>query len=419
MNEKKYNVLAPDDPIRSTPEFLEMRQRVDAIKTKMRAVKDNPNLSKDQKRAQMEQLLIKLQEDQKIEGKDYPKRNTAKEVKEAQEVIPDLKEQYEQRLATLEKIGFTYDLPSGEHGFLDINNEERPIPTLDQIAGRINQKMELLTTKVEQGLIYLQITPFGQPLSNLTKKTGELILNKHKQGKLKSTKGDNLALDTSTPLWVWGGEEANNGQKGVGYDNADISGSLVYYPKQFDPNNHQGQTKQDLLEDNQFLLDGYLITIHEGKPDLPDANAAKEQTKGGRTPLAADGTTPTSYLKKLRTEEQYQGENGQTPEEWLTYLATHLEETDQVIDDYGGQGKASYNLGGFFPHTGSLSNGYWFRGDRQACLGGGGPGDSFDSVGVRSSVNIWPWFLDFLIWYFGFIFLSHKLSMNTALKRPI
>ena len=130
MNEKKYNVLAPDDPIRSTPEFLEMRKRVDAIKTQMRGVKDNPNLTKDQKRVQMEQLLIKLQEDQKIEGKDYPKRS-----KEQFSSTPDpttLERIQERRNAYHPDDGYTINNQTGEVSLNLKQNHEYWITFWDQ-----------------------------------------------------------------------------------------------------------------------------------------------------------------------------------------------------------------------------------------------------------------------------------------------
>jgi len=130
MNEKKYNVLAPDDPIRSTPEFLEMRKRVDAIKTQMRGVKDNPNLTKDQKRVQMEQLLIKLQEDQKIEGKDYPKRS-----KEQFSSTPDpttLERIQERRNAYHPDDGYTINDQTGEVSLDLKQNREYWITFWDQ-----------------------------------------------------------------------------------------------------------------------------------------------------------------------------------------------------------------------------------------------------------------------------------------------
>ena len=72
-----------------------------------------------------------------------------------------------------------------------------------------------------------------------------------------------------------------------------------------------------------------------------------------------------------------------TPEDQLMYAITHLEETNQVIDDYKGKGSISYQVGAFFPASGGVPNAYW---SRDSYLGFGAGAHSFwndNGLGVR------------------------------------
>ncbi|MFC1756838.1 hypothetical protein ACFLZC_01605, partial [Patescibacteria group bacterium] len=58
------------------------------------------------------------------------------------------------------------------------------------------------------------------------------------------------------------------------------------------------------------------------------------------------------------------------------------------IDDYSGQGSASYQLGAYFSSGGSVPMACWYRDHRQASLSRGGPGSSRSSGGVRGAVRV-------------------------------
>ena len=70
------------------------------------------------------------------------------------------------------------------------------------------------------------------------------------------------------------------------------------------------------------------------------------------------------------------------------YTLTHLEETNQVINDYQGKGSLSYQVGGYFPASGNVPNSYWDRDDRRARLSGNNPADRDSSCGVRAGVRV-------------------------------
>ena len=70
------------------------------------------------------------------------------------------------------------------------------------------------------------------------------------------------------------------------------------------------------------------------------------------------------------------------------YTLTHLEETNQVINDYQGKGSLSYQVGGYFPASGDVPNAYWFRVNRQAVLRGSNPASRDSYSGVRAGVRV-------------------------------
>ena len=308
----------------------------------------------------------------------------------------NLKEQYESQVKILEDTGILQELKNGSLGIIDIEGNESPIPTYEEVKKRVKENKEILETKVAQGFTELQLTPFGMSLDALHKKVGENIL-KHYVGMqdpndptkripnpnkttLFATKKDQndpnealvpLPLDETTPLWIW--ED--------GYKNADKNGTLVYEPKLFDKTNHQGKTKQEIIS----TTGSWQISFLENLPNLPVEG--KGEMKKGRKQLEAK-KTPIDYLKTLQTDPQYANEHGITPEDWTIYFLTHLEKTNQVIDDWQGNGKISWNLGGYFPESSVVPNAYWGRGDRQANAGCGDGGFADSDFGARARVRI-------------------------------
>lgn len=92
----------------------------------------------------------------------------------------------------------------------------------------MRENKEMLKTKTEQGFNQLLIVPFEMKLDDLIEKHKQVILKHHKEGKLLTTKknptdpDELLELDESEPIWI---------QKE--YNNTDINGELVYFPKEF------------------------------------------------------------------------------------------------------------------------------------------------------------------------------------------
>ncbi|MDD2758611.1 MAG: hypothetical protein PHD72_04600, partial [Patescibacteria group bacterium] len=78
-----------------------------------------------------------------------------------------------------------------------------------------------------------------------------------------------------------------------------------------------------------------------------------------------------------------------TNEDWLTQFLTHLETTNQVIDDYDGKGSTCFLAGTYNPASGLLGFACWNRGGRQAYLNGDDPGNrGVGYCGFRSAVGV-------------------------------
>jgi hypothetical protein len=286
----------------------------------------------------------------------------------------------------LSQVGLLKELEGGKKGIIGIDKKPHPFPTLKEIMKQMKENRDLLKTKTEQGFQKLLITPFGMKLDDLIEIYKQVILKHHKEGKLFATKKDPddaleelvpLELDESQPLWTW--------EK---YKNADINEELVYYPEQFTKNNHGGKTKAEILEQNPNRgIEAHLI---EDLPNIP--RQGKGKTKAKRKQLEA-GQTPSKYLKTLQTaktntKSEYHGEEGMTPEAQIMDAIYTLEETNQVIDDFQGNGSISYQLAAYFKSSGFVPYAYWFRVDRRADLGGVDPGFPFDVFGVRPAVRV-------------------------------
>src|SRR3989338_2761237 len=312
------------------------------------------------------------------------------EGKEGQELEPWLAQQYEKQIDILrDACGF--ELESGEVGITGIDGKDYPVPTQEEIAVLVAENKELIEKKKEQGFTKLLLVPFGMKLEYLIHAYQDVITRHKETNKLFAAKKDAsdqneklvpLELDESKPVWVWDQ-----------YGDADVNGKLVYHPEKFDKKDHQGKTKGELLQQGG----GWSILLIEDMPNIPETDP---KTVGGRTQIDTKGSameqflsgkkvpTPKEYLQFIEQETVYSDEQGMTPEDQLMYAITHLEETDQVIDDYQGNGKISYQIGAYFPSSGHVPLAYCYRDYRQAYLNRYDVDNRNDNCGVRSAVRI-------------------------------
>ena len=346
-------------------------------------------------KAEIEQKMAELKE-KLWPFKELPKQELAK--------------QYQSQKEIFQRIGLLERLSTGDLGLKAIDNQEYPFPEIQDIFKMMRENKEMLKTKIEQGFTQLLITPFGMNLDDLTDKYRRTILKHHKEGKLFAAKKDPnnqneplapLELNETDPIW-----------QSSEYANADISGALVYDPKELPTTGEepdaekrkqrsQGKTKQAILSQDG----AWTIQLTEDLPNIPrateDEAEKQKRIKGGRPQLDTSGTSikkyiekgettpsPQEYLKALQNDPIYQHEQGMTPEDQLTYAILHLEQTDQVIDDWQGNGSASYQTRAYLPASGVVPSACWVRDYRRASLGRVFPDFRDVFCGVRSGVRV-------------------------------
>jgi hypothetical protein len=282
-----------------------------------------------------------------------------------------LREQYEQQIKTLNETGVLEILPnSQEIGIVDIKARECPIPKFEEILARIiPENLVLLERKAEQGFTKLLLVPIGLPLNILTERYKAELLKHDKEGTLLGTDGAKLELDREDPLFI-----------GEMYQNADISGELVYEPREF-TKNHQGKTKEELIVEKG----AWQVTLTEDLPDLPAEG--KGQTIAGRKQFEAYKSSE-QYLQAMQTDRQYQGEKGFDPESWLTLAITTLHTKNIQIDDWQGQGKVCFLTASYFRSSGDVPHAYWYRDDVRAHLHRNSPSLQPSDRSARSLVEI-------------------------------
>ena len=317
----------------------------------------------------------------------HPSPDTEKESAEAFAERLKLKEQYLSQVKVLYQSGLlenfapTSERPRPELGIVGIDGKEYPLPSYEAILKSLQDKemREFLMKKAEQGLNKLLLVPFAMPLSVIIERYKQALLKTHKEKGLKSTDGEIFDLDTQKPVNVW----------------KDLSQcDNPYTPKEdqieYGVTNYEGETKEqregkyksELLSQS---TNGWQLLLCEEDPDIP----AKDQGRtiaGRKQPEAFE--SPKDYLKCLREDPQYGGEEGFTPEAALIHWLTALQEKQTILDDFQGKGKVNYLTGNVL--SGDVPSFFWYRGDHLSCLDNNVPDYRDPNDGCRFAVRIKP-----------------------------
>lgn len=303
----------------------------------------------------------------------------------------ELETQYNTQIEILERTGLLVRLSDSRLG-LKINNPSNPsgpsqeysLPNFQEITRRFIEKREILKNKISQGFNQIQIIPLVS-IETLKQTLGRLLIEHHNNHKLFKAKrnpadpDEPLDLDVNTPIYVC--------------DQFQDTPDLRYYPKAFDPDNHQGITKDQLITETK----GFNIILTETNLFLPQKNDP-QNLHGNSRKRIENNKTPIEYLNLQNQDPQYQGESYLIIEDWLTQFITHLEQTNQVLNDWS-DNNATWLPGNYLPPTlqerqqnlqasGRLPGGHWSRGARGARVDWSFPGGRSPGWGVRPSVRI-------------------------------
>jgi len=330
-----------------------------------------------------------------------PKKEDYAEALEYAERLYHLKEQYTSQVALLEQVGILKD------GVIEgIDGNKYPVPTLEQIASRLFERREGLSTKHDQGFTKLLLVPFGMSLNILLETLKQFLIEHEKNNR-------SFNLDADDPLCTW-----------VGYEGADIGDSpkLVYYPQSFTREGHGGKTKAQILKEQaegQLIpalagvagekgerAPGWIVHLLQSSspsnPHSPGLALIPREGKGilqgnltPRPPLEAGKSSEEylSILQKAQDDEYspYHGETGMTPEDWIMAFMLHLTETGKPLDDVlNPTNTASYChlTGAFFPFPDYVPGAYLHSIDLQVRFSASDFNGHKASDGTRSSVIV-------------------------------
>ncbi len=362
----------------------------------------------------LERLATLLERFEYLIKNKEPRKEDYTEALEYVEKFYHLKEQYDSQVELLAEVGIL------ENGAITgIDGKEYLIPTLEQIASRLFERREELSTKHDQGFTKLLLVPFGMSLDTLVETLKQFLLD-HKKS------NPSFDLDTNKPLWTKWEEDYQ------GVDTGD-SPKLVYYPQSFTEEGHQGRTKAQILKEQaegRWTLPptagsatggttsvgvagesgtgtpGWTIHLLQpsdptdphslGFASIPQQGQGKPQgEKISRPPLEA-GQSSDEYLSILQKAQDdpdlpYSHESGMTPEDWIIAFMTHLTETKKPLDDvwnHTNTEKTSYLAGTFFPSSVLVPCAFWNCLGRYAGFGRSVPHNRGWNVGARFSVMV-------------------------------
>ena len=298
-----------------------------------------------------------------------------------------LKEQYLSQIKVLYQSGLlenfppTSERPRPELGIVGIDGKEYPLPSYEAILQSLQDKesREFLMKKAEQGLNKLLLIPFAMPLSVIIERYKQVLLKTHKEKGLKSTDGEILDLNIQEPVSVW-----------ENLSQCDNPHTPKEKQMEYGITNYEGKTKEqrggkyksELLSQS---ANGWQLLLCEENLDIPAEG--KGQTIAGRKQPEALKSAK-EYLKCLREDPQYGGEEGFTPESALIHYLTALQEKQTILDDYMGKGKTNFLTGNFL--SGNVPFFRWYVSYHQATLGGSLPKYWSENYGCRFAVKFKP-----------------------------
>ncbi len=300
---------------------------------------------------------------------------------------PVLEQEYESIIAALKKSGVITILPMSKAlGVTGIDGQEYPAPTLEQVREIFLSNQLFIERKMQQGFIQLQITPIAIPISVLIDRVAGSLTRHAAEGNLYQTRQYGSDIDLPVQLnkkeavWMW-----------ARIRSILDTPRLIYFPKEYFPQNHQGLTKEEVFVSKQLcVVPGWSVGLIESDTIMPQPGQGK--ILAGRRQL--EGLLhPREFLQILNLPS-YEGETGWVLEDFLTYFIIQLETTNQVSHDRA-DGNALWLLGTYVSDLERTPNlvlvGYWSRDvGRKLYLTSHRSGNRLKMCVARSMVRLSP-----------------------------
>jgi len=298
-----------------------------------------------------------------------------------------LREQYAAQVSLLERTGILRD-----GAIMGADVKRYLIPSLEEIAERLysSERRSMFETKQDQKFTKLLLVPFGMSIDIL------IILFREFLRDYKKSHPNFFGPEPKPPR-RWDPLSISTGYKG-----ADGGGhsEWVYFPESFDQENHGGKTKEEILSASK---QGWRVLLLQAPADSDQGirfipkkgNGSIEGEEIPRPDLEAYGTFNLylTILQKTKNDptSSYYGESGMTPEDWMMAFMTHLEETEQPLDNLSTvKESGSCLVGVYAPDTRFIPAASWDNEFRHVELNGVESSDQWKTkwMGVRFVVEI-------------------------------
>lgn len=267
----------------------------------------------------------------------------------------EIEKEYTQCATALKRSGIISILPkSKSSGVLGLDGNEYPLPTQEKVVKLFSKNKKLIDLKVQQGFKTLQLTPIAIPTLQLTDLLRATIIRHNNEGKIFQTRHSSsdrlipVRVNKEKQIWFW--ERLRQ---------AIEKEELVYFPQEYKCNNHHGQTKSEVIDNKHICaFPGWSVGLVENLSKMPLPGQGK--TLAGRKQLEI-GNSPFEYLMTLQMKP-YQGETGQTLEDFITKFLCNLESTNEVSNDVS-DNNALWLLGNYLKisYAELVPTGRWHR----------------------------------------------------------
>ncbi len=301
-----------------------------------------------------------------------------------------LERDLERSIKVLNNLGlveiFTDTKEAGIQGY---DGKRYELPEPGELLARINEKREIFEEKLHtfENPRFL-LVPLAISIHKLLETYASELMKR--RDSLVFSNGTRVFEEPRRPLPDWNEYDSEHSQMGNTplylygeYQNADTDMKyLDEHTSTYKGKNgkENGKSKAEKV----LELGGYSIFLMEDVPDVPRTGTGKQ---GRKTPPA--GTSPKNILTLLQkaneTNTPLSNERGLYLEEYLTYALTKLIESNTVIDDYKGEGKATWLTSNFL--SGSVPYACWNRDFRRASVGRGDPTYGSLNISVRHGVG--------------------------------